>query len=372
MPTNASGTGFWTAQQRNNARQGRALAQSLFLGASANAPLSANRSGVISTASDGTYAYDLRVTVSSGLTMTVQPGSAVVNRSGQGAYPVWRLPAPVNVTCDPAPTSAPRNDMVVLRIYDAALGDVVPPEGPVSIQIITGNPGATPTDPVSWDATGTVTNWATAPIAAQGAGGGVGIVLARAQVSTGGAITLTDLRRSTGLIGGVRVLLPGDSLTDPGFMPGDLSWYNGIRIWDGSVWRGITPRTYNTPNWVSGTGTAFPYLLGSVAIPDPGWPYRIQFAAGLAMACGTGGGFDFVPRDGSANGPALAGALSIAPNDGRAGGTTNVPYTYAAVSDVLTGSRTVCMVIHRWTGAGNNIIVNGNPGNRLSCTVIPA
>ncbi|MBB1154005.1 hypothetical protein [Amycolatopsis dendrobii] len=240
MTSNASGTGAWTLQQRNNARQGRALAQSLFLGASQNAPLSANRSGVLSTASDGTQAYDFRVTVASGLTMTVQPGSAIVNRAGQGPYPAWRVPAAVNVTCDPAPATNPRNDLVVLRVYDAALGDVVPAEGPVAIQVITGSPGPTPVDPVTADATGTVTNWATAPVGSQAAGGGVGIILARAQVSTGGVITLTDLRRSTGLIGGVRVLLPGDSLTDPSYMPGDIAWFNGHRYWDGTAWQELS------------------------------------------------------------------------------------------------------------------------------------
>ncbi|WP_409186730.1 hypothetical protein F9C11_21815 [Amycolatopsis sp. VS8301801F10] len=373
MTTNASATGAWTLQQRNNARQGRALLQSLFLGASQNAPLSANRSGVISTASDGTQAYDFRVTVSSGLTMTVQPGSAVVNRPGQGPYTAWRVPAAVSVTCDPAPATNPRNDLVVLRIYDAALGDVVPAEGPVAIQVITGSPGPTPADPVTADSTGAVTNWATAPVPSQAAGGGVGIILARAQVSTGGTITLTDLRRSTGLIGGVRVLLPGDSLTDPGYMPGDLSWYNGIRIWDGTTWRGLTPKTYQTPKFASVTVSTFPFALASVSIPDPGWPYQLDFDAQLAMTCGTGGGFDFVPRDGSASGANLAGPLSIQPADGRTG-TVALPYTYAGGSDnVLTGARTVVMALNRWTGpAGNNAVINGNPGHRLTVTVKPA
>lgn len=229
MPTNAPGTGFWSAQQRNNSRQGRALIQSLFLAANTNAPLSNNRSGVIPTSSDGTQAYDLRVTVSSGLTMTVQPGSAVVNRSGQGPYLGWLLPAAQNVTCDAAPATNPRRDIVVLRIYDAALGDTVPATGPCSIEIIPGTPSASPVDPVTWDATGTITSW---PF-----GGGVGIALGRAQVSTGGVITLTDLRRSTGVQGGVRVALPGDSPSDASFMPGDQRWFSPtIDVWNGTAW----------------------------------------------------------------------------------------------------------------------------------------
>lgn len=232
MPTNASGTGFWSAQQRNNARQGRALLQALMLGGSTSAPLSANRSGVFVTTSDGTQGYDLRVTVASGLTMTVQPGSAAMNRSGQGPYLGWLLPAAQTVTCDAAPATNPRRDIVVMRIYDAALGDVVPATGPCSIEIITGTPGAVPVDPVTWDALGTITSFPTT-------GGGVGIPLARAQVSTGGVITLTDIRRSTGLLGAVRASLPGDLLTDPSYMPGDIRWFNGLSVWDGAAWRTI-------------------------------------------------------------------------------------------------------------------------------------
>lgn len=231
MPTNAAGTGYWSAQNLNNARQGRALVQSLFVASSTTSPLSTIRSGVISTVSDGLFGYDLRVTVASGLSMTVQPGSAVIGRSGQGGYLTWNLPAADTVTCDPAPATNPRNDLVVLRTYDPAQGDTVPASGAnvSQVEIITGTPGAIPADPVTWDSSGLITSFPTA-------GGGTGIPLARAQVSTGGVITLTDIRRGTGLIGGVRVLLPGDSLSDPSYMPGDIRWYNGLDFWDGTTW----------------------------------------------------------------------------------------------------------------------------------------
>ncbi|MFB9924879.1 hypothetical protein ACFORO_25925 [Amycolatopsis halotolerans] len=372
---NADADGTWSAMPNgnrvNNARQGRALIQSLFLGGSTTSPLSAVRSGVISTASDGTQAYDLRVTVQSGRTLLVQPGSAIIGRSGQGGYLSWELPAARSVTCDTPPASNPRNDIVVFRNYDTLQGDTIPASGgiPARIEIITGTPGAVPVDPVTWDGLGLISSW---PAAASG--GGTGIPLARARVATDGTVTLTDIRRSTAPIGGVRVLLPGDSLTDPSYMPGDLSWYNGLRVWDGTTWRGITPKQYQTATFATQSNvSAFPCVLGSVAIPDPGWPYRLKFDAMVAMSSGTSGGFDFVPRDGSASGANLAGPLSIAPTDGRAGGTNPVPYTYNAASDaVLTGGRTVYMVVNRWTGVGNNIGINGGPGNRLTVTVNPA
>lgn len=235
MPTNAAATGFWSAQNSNNARQGRALVQALFVASATTSPLATVRSGVISTVSDGTYAYDLRVTVSSGLSMTVQPGSAIIGRPGQGGYLTWNLPAADTVTCDPAPSTNPRNDIVVYRVYDTAQGDTAPASGAniAQIEIITGTPAAIPTDPVSWDSTGLITSFPTA-------GGGVGIPLARAQVSTGGVITLTDIRRGTAPIGSVRVLLPGDSLSDPSYMPGDIAWYNGHRYWNGTSWQELS------------------------------------------------------------------------------------------------------------------------------------
>ena len=239
--TNADGDGVWTAMPRSNsARLGRALLQALFLGGSTSSPLSAVRSGVISTASDGTQAYDGRVTVSSGRTLSVNPVIAIIGRSGQGPYMGWTLPPARTVTCDTAPATNPRNDIVIARAYDTTLSDVIQGGGviPMRIEIVTGTPGPTPADPVTWDSLGLIT---TIP----GAGGGVAIPLARAQVSTGGVVTLTDLRRGTGLVGGVRVLLPGDSLSDPSFMPSDMRWFNGLDIWDGTkwnpMWRPTTP-----------------------------------------------------------------------------------------------------------------------------------
>ncbi|PKV95928.1 hypothetical protein ATK30_6861 [Amycolatopsis echigonensis] len=292
MTTNALATGFWSAQSANNARQGRALAQSLFVAASTNSPLSTVRSGVIPTVSDGTYAYDLRVTVASGLSMTVQPGSAVIGRSGQGGYITWNLPAADTVTCDPAPTTNPRNDIVILRVYDVAQGDTVPASGSIAqVEIITGSPAAIPTDPVGPDSTGLISNWSGLPVPAQGNGGGVAIPLARAQVSTGGVITLTDIRRGTSPIGGVRVLLPGDKLTDPSYMPGDISWYNGHRYWDGTAWHGIKtnryPRIAATGSGASAsfTGTInTSYTLASVSIPDPGFPYQVKVSGSIFLS----------------------------------------------------------------------------------------
>ncbi|WP_326565070.1 hypothetical protein VSH64_24830 [Amycolatopsis rhabdoformis] len=236
MTTNAAATGFWSSATRNNARQGRALLQSLFLAGAAAAPLTATRAGVILTNGDQTKGYDGFASVVSGQTINVAPVVCVASRPGQGPYLGWLLPTAVNVTCDAPPATNPRNDIVVMRIYDAAQGDTPPGSGPCQIEVITGSPAASPVDPVTPDSTGTITSWSGLPVPSQGTGGGIAVPLWRARVSTGGAVTLTDIRRSTGLLGGVRALLPGDSLSDASNMPGDMRWFNGLDYWDGAAW----------------------------------------------------------------------------------------------------------------------------------------
>ncbi|MEC3974732.1 hypothetical protein [Amycolatopsis sp. H20-H5] len=238
-PTNAAATGAWSIQNRNNARQGRALLQGLYLGVNTNGgdpiPLAAVRSGVVPTVDSGAIIYDLRVIVTSGLAMSVKPGTAIINRTGQGPYEGWLTGSSVPIASDTAPATNPRNDIVVMRIYDAAQGDTVPATGPCQIEVITGTPGAVPVDPA-------ITGLA---------GGGVTLALARAQVSTGGVITLTDLRKGTSLLGGVRPLLPGDALADQSNLSGDLRWTGStLDMWRGSdgSWQPVA---------LSGAGSGF-------------------------------------------------------------------------------------------------------------------
>ncbi len=216
MPTNAAATGFWSAMpggsRVNNARQGRALLQAVYQNNDAT-PMNGTRSGVLFTTGLTTMS-DLLVQVTSGLTMSVAPGTGVAHRSGQGPYEGWLL-ASGSVTTDPAPATNPRNDIVVMRWYDSTQGDTSPDGNPCRIEVITGTPGAVPVDPITVNSLGVYTSFPTT-------GGGVGIPLARAQVSTGGAITLTDLRKSTGLVGAVRLLGPGDS--DTGGRVGDFRY----------------------------------------------------------------------------------------------------------------------------------------------------
>jgi hypothetical protein len=200
---NVAALGVWTAQSKNNARQGRALLQALFQNIDST-PLNGVRSGVISTVGSSSIADGL-VSFVAGQQLAVQPFSGIAHRTGQGPYLGW-LASVANPSVDTPPASNPRNDIVIARFYDAAQGDTVPGAGanPMQIEIVTGTPAASPTDPVTMNTLGVITS-------GMGAGGGIGIPLARAQVSTGGTITITDLRRSAGVAGSVRRLLPGDS-----------------------------------------------------------------------------------------------------------------------------------------------------------------
>lgn len=251
-PVNAVATGAWTINNSNNARQGRALMQSFFANNDPS-PMNGTRSGVILT-TGLTVMSDLLVQVFSGLQMSVAPGSGMVYRSGQGPYLGWLVGSSVLVTCDTAPVSNPRNDIIVLRVYDAAVGDTVPPSGgPCQVEVITGTPAASPTDPVTPNSVGVITT-------GLGSGGGVAIPLARAQVSTAGVITLTDIRRSAAIPGTVRVLMPGDS--DTAGRVGDMRWNGtGADIKDQTgAWQPIQmgsspPRGTIGNTSVSGAGT---------------------------------------------------------------------------------------------------------------------
>lgn len=201
MPTNANATGVWTAQNKNNAKQGRQLLQALFENNDAT-PMNGTRSGVIPT-TGLTLLSDLLVYNVVGLSMDVAPGWGIAHRAGQGPY-AGELDSVVTVTCDAAPASNPRNDLVIMRMYDAALSDAPPGGQPCRIEIITGTPAASPLDPMTPNALGVLTGFTDG-------NGGVGIPLARAQVSTSGVITLTRIRRAASLTGAVRLVLESDT-----------------------------------------------------------------------------------------------------------------------------------------------------------------
>jgi hypothetical protein len=107
-----------------------------------------------------------------------------------------------NVTVANADPTNPRLDLIVARVEDSGVGDGATR---AQIQVITGAPAASPVIPAL-------------------PAGAVPLASARvnALATTITAAQLTDLRKSVAVNGAVRRLLPGDSLTDPGFRDGEL------------------------------------------------------------------------------------------------------------------------------------------------------
>lgn len=362
-PVHANATGFWTNQLANNARQGRAMLTGLLSSASGSGQTTP-RSGVLAGA--GWTPSDLQVSVVSGLQMSVQPGAAIIARSGEGAYMGLLTPPAGTVQSDTPPGSNPRNDIVCMRIYDAVKGDT-PPGGVVCrVEVITGTPAASPLDPVSWDVNGVITSFPTS-------GGGVGEVLARAQVSTGGVITLTDLRRSTTMIPAFRSILPGDSLGNSGWVKGEARFNDvtgGGDVWlPSGAWRGLRGLFYPRIA-ANGSGAAAPftgsastnYTISSQVIPDPGFPYRIRAGGQMFMntmgASWMGSHFGAIMVNtttptGPASSPASGTVTSAFVEAVNApGGNGNLMLPNRLCPTVFTGSNTVYMIVGLGSAGG--------------------
>src|SRR5688500_5519294 len=197
----------WTLDNRNTPQNGRFVIGSLFQNsAAATAANSTWRDGVVPgpwSASLGAY-LGLRVSEDSptGSSVRVQPGHAIVTRTGQGVYLCPNSAVRV-VDLDPADATNPRIDLIVLKVLDTGIGD-----GSTDVQLlaVTGTPAGSPV----------------APAVPTGA-----IELARVAVAaapTGDTIVnanITDRRKSTGLFGTVRQLLANDAVSDAG-IHGDL------------------------------------------------------------------------------------------------------------------------------------------------------
>lgn len=210
MATNATmvaADGAWTLQSLNTAIEGRYTAGALLAQANVQSgsitPLITWRSGVLPSASYQGAVMDLSITTSSGLNLTVYPGVCVINRAGQGPYLCYNTTAKT-VTVNAGDSTNPRNDIIVARVYDAAIGDA---QTGFAIEVVTGTPAASPVDP-------------TLPAGS--------IPLRRVRVvanaSTLSGSNLTDLRTSTTIPGAMRVLLGGDptAMTGDGYLHGEL------------------------------------------------------------------------------------------------------------------------------------------------------
>lgn len=269
---------------RNNGRDIRkGLLSSLLLPDTKANPL-AVRNGVLSHDYDSGGVKSLRVdqTGTASGQVIVQPGAFVSERAGQGPYIGWlETSAGVLLTPPTSDSTNPRIDVVYAQVLDKASISLDPSTDAI-VNVVTGVPSATPQVPA---------------VTADGA-----VILAQLYRPAGSttitAANITDKRRSTGLVGSVRRLLPGDSLSDPGKVDFELRARSAVGglpslldYWDAGqgLWRGTQGFTL-TGTWpidsatygaaVTGNVVDYPNVFGSffpiaVSIPDPGWPYRV-------------------------------------------------------------------------------------------------
>lgn len=219
------------------------------------------------------------VAPTTGLGWNVQPGAAVVERTTLvGSYQVESTAVGTGAvtTADPSQTRVDRLD---LQVLDGGLGDNAG-TSVTSVKVTKGTAGSgLPAAPINSDPLG---YW-TIPA---------------------GTLTLTtamwtDTRKSASVRGATRVLLPGDLLSDPGFMVGERriryhATYGWLEdVWDaaGAVWRGIKVLELAAPAISLGILTAAtPATLASLAIVDPGFPYHLETCVGADWEQSSGAG----------------------------------------------------------------------------------
>ncbi|MGW4114827.1 hypothetical protein ACWEFJ_28465 [Actinosynnema sp. NPDC004786] len=271
-------------------------------------PLGAYRDGVLPSAYSVDY-LDLKVIPDSptpGMAVRCYLGQSVITRSGQGPY-VSTLRSTGRVDLDASSTTNPRRDLIVVQVLDASIGDA---DTRTRLWRITGTPSGTPTLP-------------TVPLGA----------IPTAEVAVAANATsitnanITDLRRAAGIRGAVRLMLPGDSHSDAGIYPGDSRYcrtHQQVEVWkaDG-VWHGTVPLVYT----VSPAHAALPVpsTFATLAIPDPGWPYKLV----------------------------VNGKIQL--NDIGASG--NAGYVKVRTGTALTGPT----VGAAWAGKGTSSVANTNP-----------
>jgi hypothetical protein len=259
-------------------------------------------------------------TPTTSMNVIVNPGQAVITRTGQGPY-VCTLDTAGRIQLAPPDPANSRIDLIVARIRDDRLGDTTTG---FTVEPIAGKPAAQPVAPQAPDGC--------LPLAQ--------VTITPTTTAVQGS-AIVDVRRSASMRTGVGVLLPGDRATDAGAYAGQVRYRAGVlEAWDGSRWHAThqpamfaaAVRALNNQN----TNQS----LASVTVPDPGWPYRV-IAQGSAELITVGSRTDLWITLDDVNAP-YAFAVGVGPTDG--GGYFN---TQTGFSDVLTGTHTVYLTGNR-------------------------
>lgn len=300
------------------------------------------RPGVIPTSWQGPNVFqDFLCTAGTGRTITVKGGNAIIVRSGLAGGPyLVNFNQTQTITADSSDTTYPRIDTVALQLNDVAIGDSGTQGG--QLVIVNGTAAATPVAPT---------------LAANQIG--LFTFLRAANSDNTSTATFVDIRKSTGTLGGIRPLLSGDTRTDPGSYPGEMSFDpngGGVRFWNGSAWRGLGDITMPRPTQSGFGGLANDAYkpLASQTIPDPGYPYLLT----------VGGSYTFIADHATnliMNGymtldstTPSTGVISRGQTPSWSAVSTNVQFCAIApgTTGVLTGSHTVYLLAQAIGGAG--------------------
>lgn len=260
----------------NNGRDMRKFLASLLLPDVKSANPLAARNGVLPHNWDAAGCTSLRVQQQATASMNVDvlAGPLVSERTGQGPYLGWSE-STVTVPIATANATNPRIDVMYAVVYDQASIPTDPAHGPV-VDVLTGTAAASPTAP---------TNLPDGAVK-------LAEIRVNANASTITTSNITDKRMSTALTGGVRYMLPGDTVADAGRIDGELRirraaapWPQLMDYWDAAqgLWRGTMGATFTGPfpgspdanSNVYGTISGGGNTLITLNIPDPGFPYRL-------------------------------------------------------------------------------------------------
>lgn len=305
------------------------------------------------------------------------PGTAVISRSGQGPYLIMQTTSP-QIPLDLADGTNPRYDVVYIRLYDKKLGDLT--YHGFQWCVIKGNPAASPAVPSLPAVDGVMA---------------IAAILRPANVNTVANSQITDLRKGTSLDGSARPMLPGDLLTDAGGRNGERR----VRVtpsalvalgappllydyWDapGGTWRGtqsfdIDMRSTNGGSITNGGSRA----MGSVTVPDPGWPYRVA-AGGSVRGSGMSTSAAAhtatlqyrvgVSTPATINTTDLCGVGTCADISSGGNGYWGAPIE--AASGSFTGSKTVYKIVGNNTGAAFTAVGSDEVYDKTTIRISPA
>jgi hypothetical protein len=247
------------------------------------------RSGVFPTTWDATLnggagahrdLFGIPTTPTNNNHVQVYGGDCVVTRTGSTAGPyLVGFNAVTDLPFDSADPSNPRIDVAAVRLIDTAIDGAGALQGGYMYVIngtASGSP-VVPTIPADYTPLFKVLRPANDSVIGSGHG------------------TITDMRKSTGVIGGTRTLLAGDLSTDPGSYIGETTYdavtskLSGWRYWGtDAAWHGIGTRTFSQPTAASDLihmGYTATLNVGTISIPDPGFAYKIEATGQCSIRC---------------------------------------------------------------------------------------